>query len=853
MGGSCILAEIDGYHILMDCGIRQGAGRDPLPDFRSVQENGGVDAILVSHAHMDHTGSLPVISRAYPQARIYMTPMTMDLTRILLSDSIKLMNREEGEIPKYTEEDVSSMLERCLPVRFEKPLEVLPGLTATFYPAGHIGGAACILLQGQEGTLLYTGDISLTAQRTIEGASIPRLRPDVMIMESTYGNRLHANRQAEEARLLDCVRECLEQERKILIPVFAVGRSQEVLLILKGAMEKKELPEVPVYVDGMVRDTNTAYMRNSTDLRNQLARKIDRGLEPFYSDQIRAVRPMEDREALLARLGCAIFVTSSGMLSGGPSVQYAKKLVTSEKACILLTGYQDEESPGRKLLKLLEEDEEKKIQLDGLSYPVRCRVEQIGLSAHADEEELCMLTERLSPRRIVLVHGDSEAISALGDRLAADWHREIYSPVCGETVELDIRVKRKQESARLDWTLSRSFSPDEGGASELWKFCRLHYPNWKFLPEQLFSIWYGRESADEAELSDFVCGILGSPWFTRFEKRLHRIRLCTEEEAAEKGKEKEATIQEVEALLGELAAAEGITIRKLSFFPEEKRVLLLVNFPDALDCLAVKRLEEEVREKTGWSFGLSSVVNHQEMQNQLRARFPMSIKKISFFVDRREYRVMLSGKPDAAAAGEASGWFMELTGWSLVLLSEDGLTLRPEAAGEETNIETRQVRMTGAQNPADESSLPASAVAQDWYFPRDGASRTEQNLAISCIDSSFEGEEISPGKCGIKNDHIGKYFELSFLTPELGRRQSDLLFQLSRQIGWRLHISESVNQNELFAIASELCGRYEVKVRKNPSWLPDQHVLVIRTREGGLPETLKEEFEERTGVRCVEG
>ena len=194
VGGSCIDLRTSGYHLVMDSGIRQGAGaKDPLPDFRGVQERGSVDAILVSHAHMDHTGSLPLLSRSFPAARIYMTGMTMELTRILLYDSLKLMAMREEELPQYTEEDVRAMLGRITPVRYQAETEILPGLKVTFYPAGHIAGAACIFVQGAEGSCFYSGDISGFAQQTIEGIGIPRLRPDVCILESTYGDRLHAS------------------------------------------------------------------------------------------------------------------------------------------------------------------------------------------------------------------------------------------------------------------------------------------------------------------------------------------------------------------------------------------------------------------------------------------------------------------------------------------------------------------------------------------------------------------------------------------------------------------------------------------------------------------------------------
>ena len=329
VGGSCIYTNINGYGILLDSGIRQGSTKDPLPDFRTIQECGGLDAIIISHAHLDHIGTLPIISKAYPQAKIYMTHMTQDLLRVLLYDSLKIMGRNEGEIPHYSEVDVRGMLDRIHPMRYETPMEILDDLTVTLYQAGHIAGAACVYMVSKEGSIFYSGDFASFSQRTIEGAKIPKLRPDVTIVESTYGNRLHANRQVEENRLVELVKQCIKKEMKVLIPAFALGRAQEVLLILRQAMQKEELPNVPVYVDGMVRDINTMYYRNPTYLKNALAKRIWKGNEPFYTDEIQAVAPNANREELLAKKGAAVFVASSGMLTGGPSMLYAKSIASA--------------------------------------------------------------------------------------------------------------------------------------------------------------------------------------------------------------------------------------------------------------------------------------------------------------------------------------------------------------------------------------------------------------------------------------------------------------------------------------------------------------------------------------------
>ena len=185
-------------NILFDAGIRQSASKDSVPNFRDVQTYGGLDAIIISHAHLDHIGCLPIISKEYPNAKIYMNNMTKDLVKVLLYDSLKIMNNRDAEIPLYAEADVENTLNRIFTINYEVKFPIFENMYITFYNAGHIAGASCVYLQSQEGAVFYSGDFSVFSQRTVEGAKLPRLRPDVAIVESTYGDRLHSNREIEE-------------------------------------------------------------------------------------------------------------------------------------------------------------------------------------------------------------------------------------------------------------------------------------------------------------------------------------------------------------------------------------------------------------------------------------------------------------------------------------------------------------------------------------------------------------------------------------------------------------------------------------------------------------------------------
>lgn len=875
VGGSCIYLQIAGKGILLDSGIRQGSGRDPLPDFRSIQLQGGVDAIVVSHAHMDHTGSLPVISQAYPAARIYMTSMTMDLTRVLLYDSLKLMDHEE-EIPHYAEPDVRAMLGRIFPLRFQQPFEILEGIRITFYPAGHIAGAACVYLESPEGTVFYSGDVSGFAQRTIEGCRLPKLRPDAMMLESTYGDRLHANRQVEEDRLVQITNRCLQEGKKVLIPSFALGRSQEVLLILRQAMISGNIPKVPVFVDGMVRDINRVYTSHPTFLRRALGRRILKGEEPFYSTEIRAVRPGERREDLVGQPGPAIFVASSGMLTGGASMAYAKVLVPREDACIIITGYQDEEAPGRMLLRLSdaaaraaqersklaageklgaedsaqERADEPRITLDGVSMPVRCQVEMVGLSAHSDKSELAAMVNTLTPMRVILVHGEGEAMDSLGqDLAAADVRRQIFEPRVGESVELEIRSKRKQLVRRLDQRMNRSGMPDEAGCQALWDFWLKFYPRREFTMDELYQIWSGQEAVpgqDDELLAQFSLVIGESSRFTRDQTRLYLLRPSTaewvqeierrqaerrEREAKKEARKNVVTPQDVEKalrlILGEKA------VRKFGYYPNQKQVQIFVDFPDAQGADLTEEQRLQLFEATGWTARLSPTMNFGAAGTLLSSLLPGKVGKLSYYVERRTYVLTPVGELSQEEQRQAAEAFHEATGWTLEFAGSAGAA----AAASGVSLPKRgPVRFTDQQY---------------WFTPADPEKKPlEQNLAIAAITQGFAAGQ-GPYKNGIRTDQHGRFLEMSFLTPAQGLAQRETIQKVCDQIGWRVHIASSSNQNMLIQMAMLLCAQYGVPITKTPSWLPKVGCMQVRSNVEELPAELTKDFLEKTGCELL--
>src|SRR5438874_11369960 len=356
VGASCLAIELGDAWFVVDAGVRVDRKADPLPDL-ALLEGKDVRAIFVTHAHADHIGALPLVHQAFPTAPIYASRATGLLMEVMLSDALKIMNKramEEMELPLYPEGLVAGMLNHVRPLTIGEDLTFpeLPGVTVQASRAGHIAGAVSLGFSASDGSLVVSGDISITPQRTVQGALAPPItRPDLLILESTYGSRLHPNRQAEELRLAQAVAEGIERGGHVLIPCFALGRGQEILLVLQAAQEKGQIPPFPIYVDGLVRRVCSTYMLLPEALSPVLQRQIRKGYLPFSGPDVTFVRDERERERLLAGSPACI-ISSSGMLTGGPSAWYAARLAGRAEASILITGYQDEESPDRKSTRL---------------------------------------------------------------------------------------------------------------------------------------------------------------------------------------------------------------------------------------------------------------------------------------------------------------------------------------------------------------------------------------------------------------------------------------------------------------------------------------------------------------------
>ncbi|TMC22404.1 MAG: MBL fold metallo-hydrolase [Chloroflexi bacterium] len=438
VGASCLAIELAEQWFVVDAGVRVGPQTDPLPDLAQL-EGKDVRAIFVTHAHADHIGALPLLHRAFPTTPIFTSRGTALLMEVMLADALKIMARravEEMELPLYPEELVSGMLMQVRPMPIDEPFTIamLPGITIHASRAGHIAG------------IVVSGDISSTPQRTVLGAVPPPLkRCDLLVLESTYGTRLHPNRQAEEQRLAQAVAEGLARGGHTLIPCFGLGRGQEILLLLQAAQEQGQIPEFPIYVDGLVRRVCTTYQLLPECLTPRLQRQIRKGYLPFSGPNIIFVRDEKERERIIAGPP-ACLLSSSGMLTGGPSVWYAARLASNPNASILITGYQDEEAPGRKLLDLAEH-KQNSLELGGQQVQVHCTVAKYSLSAHADGSELASYASALSPRHVALVHGDEEARLALRALLTGT---EVLLPTNGTSIAIEQKKARAKHASSTE-------------------------------------------------------------------------------------------------------------------------------------------------------------------------------------------------------------------------------------------------------------------------------------------------------------------------------------------------------------------------------------------------------------------
>jgi Cft2 family RNA processing exonuclease len=878
VGASSILVEMSGRRLLVDAGVRPspkarwGLAGDQLPNLSQIDQAGGLDAILVTHAHTDHTGALELVVGHYPHAPVYATPATIALTRVLHADSRRIMQTrldEEGELPLFDDLAVERLLAAFEPLPFHTRLPLAEGLAVTFYPAGHIAGAAMLVLESDEGRLLISGDLAISPQRTVDGAKLPAIEPDVLIVESTYGGRLHANRAVQERKLVEAVAQTLEGGGKVLIPAFALGRAQEVLLILREFQRRGELPLAPVWADGMVRAICQAY----ASFADVLPLALQETGAQFFGGNIQPILHNQQRNALIWEPGPAVIVASSGMLAGGPSLSYARALAGQPQHAILLTGYQDEEAPGRRLQEVAERGRGT-IRLGKDLVDVQCRLGTYSLSAHADEAQLISLVETLNPGHVLLVHGDEAARASLGKALQAR-QRSVQLPRAGQTLtfQLEGRKLGKAKSPRLDRPLDlpalwRDVTAATGGyfhiheLAETWwgeasprqlemLTAALAADDLHFAPDaRRPDIYRARPPAQVemmlqrrarmAELAD-----LPGQWVTLRAGSEQRLARCTaianeyfwvenEDGEAERAWPEDllktwgdqppaaaavaaiphAPIEPNQALAqANQAFPPAARLRKAGYRLADDTLLLTFDFPDVIPSRYAAEIAA-LQTATAWNVEIAPEANQAALfamvDEVLPERWRIAKGPAQHRLERKVAATIHADPgPDSALERAACQRYLAETGFALAL-----------------------------------TVVAAPVTSQLSTFNLTPGSPLEINAAYTTIKTALDGSTLY--RTSLKGSEI----VLSFISPQVGERYRQQIEQLSQQVGWPLSISPQPNQNAILDSARRLLQAAGLQIAKGPSIYPERASVVVTLASPLSDETLSaliEQFTAQTG------
>lgn len=451
--GSQHLVEVNGRSLLLDCGLYQGARSEALIRNRSFGfDVKKVDAVILSHAHIDHSGNLPSLVKAGYRGPIYATPATHDLCDLMLMDSARIQESDvifynkralrRGEPANaqalYTEEDAAEALTLFNDQPLDRSWEVLPGVRATLVEAGHILGSAMVVLDIDEGgrtrRFAFSGDIGRFGLPILRDPTILTDVDDV-IMESTYGTRTHRPPEEASAEFAVAAKETIARGGKIIVPAFAVGRAQELVVDLQRLIDAGEIPAIPVFVDSpLAVDVSTVFKRHAELFDEETAKLLRADGEVFGFKSLHYTRSVDESKAIRDVKGPAVIISASGMAETGRILHHLRNHLGEPENTVLIVSWQAPNTLGRRLA-----DGEKSVKIFGEWFPVRAKVETInGLSGHAGRDLLIRWATALKPRakNVFLVHGEPESSEALREGLVEQGMTGVYAPKLHETVEI---------------------------------------------------------------------------------------------------------------------------------------------------------------------------------------------------------------------------------------------------------------------------------------------------------------------------------------------------------------------------------------------------------------------------------
>ena len=456
--GSQHLLQVNGYRVLLDCGLYQGKRKVAEQRNRDFPfDPSKLDAVILSHAHIDHSGNLPNLVKSGFQGKIYATPATSHLANIMLLDSAHIQetdadyinekNAKKGLLPVeplYTIADAALVAQHFNPITYRQTFEVAPGVNAEFYDAGHILGSAAVALDIDERDsfkqrklrLWFSGDIGRRNLPLIRDPELPD-RPEVLIMECTYGDKPHADPELAYEELRQVVGRTLQRGGKVIIPAFAVGRTQDLVYNLHQMMDAGELPHVPVIVDSPLAVNASDIYKAHPECFDEETRQFilhDRHRAALGFDGLVYTRSVEDSKALNDRKDPMIIISASGMAENGRIRHHLKNNIENQRNTILIVSWQAPDTLGRRLA-----EREKQVLIFGETYDVRAEVATIGgLSSHAGQNFLLEYAgaAKGTLRQLFLVHGEAGPAQALTQKLAEQGQRQVVYPELHSVVEI---------------------------------------------------------------------------------------------------------------------------------------------------------------------------------------------------------------------------------------------------------------------------------------------------------------------------------------------------------------------------------------------------------------------------------
>jgi len=443
VGRSCILLSTPESRILLDCGINVASEADAYPMLEVPEFNiNELDAVIVTHSHFDHSGMIPCLYKYGFRGPVYCTTPTRDVMSLILLDAIKV-SMNEGKDPIFNADDVKEMIKHTICLDYEEVTDITPDVRLTLYNSGHILGSAMAHLHVGNGlhNLVYSGDIKLIRTKLLEGADMRFPRLETLIIESTYGGKddIAPPRQDAEQEMVNIIKTTVERGGKVLMPVLSSGRAQEIMAMIEEKVRMKEIPEIPVYIDGMVWDItaiHTAYPEFlNVNIRKQIFHKDN---NPFLSPIFRKVGSQKERKQIFEEAGSCIILATSGMMTGGPSVQYFKELANDARHSLVFSCYQGEGSLGRRI-KMGEREFTFKENGKPETIVIKMQVhDSLEISGHADRKELTTFVGRATPRpkKVIVSHGESSKCLDLASGLHKLFKIETFAPKNLETIRL---------------------------------------------------------------------------------------------------------------------------------------------------------------------------------------------------------------------------------------------------------------------------------------------------------------------------------------------------------------------------------------------------------------------------------